>query len=497
MALRLTETEIKQRMIEWRNLKHLHTKQIQANGSLRQLVQQLNERLEADEAMQADMKGIIETQAIRIAELEEKLFGRQHKRRDPDDPSNLDDQNDNSDPDDNHYPVDKAAKRPPDSYRRQRPAEDQVTDTKYHAIANCHHCGRELTNITEAVRFVEDIVLPVLAGLSPKTVVRHLIQRGWCNHCGKFSSAKDVRGQEVGLGPNVRSLVVYLNTILDLSFSQIRDILWDLYRFNVTTGEVGDILAERSCKLAPEYEAIRERLRAGPGVHTDETSYPIFGAGGGYTWLAISTSTSDRLFQVSDSRGSGHLKELLGEQYTGVGITDGYRLYKTYFTLHQLCWVHLFRTIRDLVRNANLPKDQYPHCRQWYTAFNATYTKLRQYLAEPYDEDKRVAQYGELLTEVLELRQPHPADPKKLANLKQQLSIHEDALFTCLVIPGIPADNNRAEQAIRKLVLKRKKSFGCRTTAGARTLSVLMSVAWTWWEKDRENFFQNIQALAA
>lgn len=80
----------------------------------------------------------------------------------------------------------------------------------------------------------------------------------------------------------------------------------------------------------------------------------------------------------------------------------------------------------------------------------------------------------------MELRQPHPEDPKKLANLKQQLYIHEDALFTCLLHDGIPADNNRAEQAIRKLVLKRKKSFGCRTTVGARTLSVLTSVAWTW-----------------
>jgi hypothetical protein len=372
-----------------------------------------------------------------------------------------------------------------------------VTSTEHHAISACRHCGDQLTDITEYVHFIEDIILPILTDTQTKTVTKQLIQRGWCIRCGKYSSALDLRGQDVQLGPNIRSFVMYCNTILDLSFSQISTILWDLYRVKVTTGEVSALLAERGCVYAPEYEAIRERLRAGPGVHADETTYPIFGAGGGYTWLAISTVTTDRLFQVSDSRGSGHLRKLLGEEeFTGVGITDGYSLYKTYFLLHQICWVHLFRTIRDLVRNANLPAYQYPHCREWYERFNATYAKLRDYLQQPFDQDLRAEQYGELLTEVLELCWPDLADPKKLAQLKKHMLKHEDALFTCLVIPGVPADNNRAEQAIRKLVLKRKKSFGVRTSTGAKTLSVLMSVAWTWWEKDRDHFFQNLQVLA-
>lgn len=495
MALKLSEQEVKQRLIRLRNLEQLHKKDRQAVDSLRELVKKVQAQLEESRLIQADMKTVIDTQAIRIAELEEKLFGRKAKHRDPDDPSNSDDGDDDAAAGSD---AKEPAKRPPESYRRPLPSETEVTGTKSHAISACHHCGDQLTDITEYVRFIEDIILPILTDTQTKTVTKQFIQRGWCIRCGKYSSALDLRGQEVQLGPNIRSFVMYCNTILDLSFNQISTVLWDLYRLKVTTGEVGALLAERACVYTPEYETIRQRLRAGPAVHADETTYPIFGAGGGYTWLAISTVTTDRLFQVSDSRGSGHLRELLGEEaFTGVGITDGYSLYKTYFTLHQICWVHLFRTIRDLVRNANLPNDQYPHCKEWYERFNSTYAKLRQYLQEPSDASLRAEQYGELLTEVLELCQPHPADPKKLAKLKQHMLRHEDALFTCLVIPGVPADNNRAEQAIRKLVLKRKKSFGCRTTVGARTLSVLMSVCWTWWEKDRDHFFQNLQTLAA
>ncbi|MCL4358172.1 hypothetical protein M1512_04790 [Patescibacteria group bacterium] len=45
------------------------------------------------------------------------------------------------------------------------------------------------------------------------------------------------------------------------------------------------------------------------------------------------------------------------------------------------------------------------------------------------------------------------------------------------------------------MVAKRAKSLGSKTTKGARTLEVLLSVYWSTYNKDRDNFFQNINAL--
>ena len=70
------------------------------------------------------------------------------------------------------------------------------------------------------------------------------------------------------------------------------------------------------------------------------------------------------------------------------------------------------------------------------------------------------------------------------------------ALFTCLTHEGIPADNNKAERHLRKLVIKRKKSFGSKTITGAHNLAILMSVAWSTWYRNRTNFFPAMLELS-
>jgi len=42
--------------------------------------------------------------------------------------------------------------------------------------------------------------------------------------------------------------------------------------------------------------------------------------------------------------------------------------------------------------------------------------------------------------------------------------------------PPIPAENNRAERALRPLVIARKVSFGSQSEAGAGTREILMTV---------------------
>jgi len=77
--------------------------------------------------------------------------------------------------------------------------------------ANCHRCGHLLTDRDEAIRYEEDIFLAALDPTTPhKTVTKHVIERGWCSKCGQYSSAQDLRGQLVSIGPVVRSLVTYL-----------------------------------------------------------------------------------------------------------------------------------------------------------------------------------------------------------------------------------------------------------------------------------------------
>lgn len=473
---KLSEQQIKQKLQEGRNYKRLYFELKDKYDDLKLENKQLKQQLAEQKAY---FEAIIETQNARIAELETMVFGRK--------PSG--------------GVVAKAkqvrAPRQPDSFRRPLPPASAITAEEHYPISNCHRCGHELSDKDEAIRYEEDIALAALdPRLDSKKVTKQTIERGWCTRCGQYSSAKDLRGQVVTLGPVVRSLIVYLIVQSDQTYAQTRDLLWQLYRFSVTSGEIANILATRREVYLPMYEQLKNTIRAGP-AHMDETSCPIQSEqGSGYAHVMASAVTEDVVFKLADSRGKGNSKELVGDHYRSVGITDRYGSYKDLFLLHQICWAHLQRTAKDLTRLECLGKAKQKHVTRFYQALAAVYGLIRMHQAEPFDAVTRQAQADQLLKQTRQLCMPHPLDPKKLTDLKAGILEYQDCLFLCLTIDGIPADNNKAERALRKLVIKRKKSFGVKTMKGARTMEVLLSVCQSLYNRDQDNFLPALHALA-
>jgi hypothetical protein len=477
MAKKLSEAEIDKRLVRLTNLERLHAQDRQTKAELRAKIKRLEDEKAEDKAY---FEAIIENQNARIAELEKMVFGRKKRPRSGG----------------GH----KSPKPPRDtaSYRRPKPAEADITSKQHHAVDSCRHCSGPLTNKEEYARYIEDIILAALNTAAQfKTVEKHTIERGYCVPCGKYSSAADLRGQEVTLGPMVRTLVCYLVTLRDHSYDQVTNLLWDLYRFKVTDGEIVNILDSRRLELLPEYEKLKDSIRAGPAVHMDESRWKIQSEKAGSAWSMSSTTTSDVVFKLASSRGKGNAEDLLGEDYRGIGITDRYASYKDLFWLHQICWAHLQRTAKDLTHLECLGKTKLEHVTRFYQNLAAVYATIREHQGEPFDEATRKEQARQLLEQTSQLCQPHQLDPKKLTDLKAGILEYQDCLFICLTVDGIPADNNRAERDIKQLVMKRRKSLGCKTPKGARTLEVLLSVCWSLYNRDRDNFFRNFHALAA
>ena len=152
---------------------------------------------------------------------------------------------------------------------------------------------------------------------------------------------------------------------------------------------------------------------------------------------------------------------------------------------------------RDLTHLECLEESKLTHVTQFYEQLAAIYATIREYQEQPFDEVKRQAQADQLLEQTTQLCQPHALDPKKLVDLKAGILEYQDCLFLCLTTPDIPADNNRAERDIKQLVIKRRKSLGSKTNKGARTMEVLLSICWSLYNRDRDNFFLNFHALTA
>ena len=485
---KLSDKQTQQRLTEGRNYKRLYfdlkDKYDLVVAENKQLKQMLIDQ-------KAYFEKLIETQAARITELETMVFGRKPISGLPVKADKLSTK----------------ATRSAASYRRPVPPASAITSEEHHTIHDCHRCGHQLTDKQEAIRYEEDIILAALTATSDnptphQTVTKHTIETGWCSHCGQMSSAKDLRGQVVTLGPVVRSLIVYLVVQADQTYSQTQDLLWQLYRFKVSSSEITAILSARRETYLPVYERLKTSVRAGPS-HMDETSCPIQSEqGSGYAHVMVGVdgkpNEHDVVFKLADSRGKGNSEALVGNNYSQIGITDRYASYKDLFGngKHQICWAHLHRTARDLTRLECLTVKKLKHVTKFHQEIASIYATVRQYKDCPFDAVKRTIQAKDLLTQVTALCQPSLLDPKKLTDLKAGILDYQACLFPCLTIDGIPADNNKAERALRKLVIKRKKSFGVKTMKGARTMEVLLSVCQSYYNRDKDNFLATLHGLA-
>jgi len=437
------------------------------------------------EATVASQQAQIDTLRIQLAELQTMVFGK--SRRPPTGTGGVP-----SKPTTKSKPP-----RTPDSYRRPTPPDSAVTTTELNSVPDTCACGGQLTNITAHERFVQDIPLPALtAGYQPIMVTKYVVERGVCARCGKATSGRHLGGAVVALGSNVRLLVCHLISTVGMSYSQVQQLLMSLYGLDISDGEIAGILELQSKQWQPSYQQLAASVRGAPVVHADETPWPIARLEGlGYAWVLCPAGSPQVYLTLEGNRGAIHAQNLFGPNFSGVRISDDYAPYRTLPGSQQLCWAHLYRCIRDLRYNANLPEEQLPEVTTWYETFAGIYEDLRRYLDEPSDAKRRLAQADELWTRLQALLAPLQDEPEKLTRLKAQLArAGQERLLLCLV-KDTPCDNNRAERDLRGLVLKRKRSFGSKTPKGARTLGVILSLCLTTWRTSPESYFKELAAL--
>jgi len=479
---KLTEKEIQKRLWELRNLRVLYKKAVAKNAKLKEKNKSQRERIIALEENQEFLLDQVEALKLQVEELKQIVFGRKKKKKD--------------DKDDDFRPEKKRKdpkKRNRDSYKRPIPDENDVTAHEYHSLdPNCPDCGTNLQNKETVVFYEEDIPLPDKE-TKLKQVIKHHAEKGYCPNCRKWHTAHHLPAAKVILGNKVRLYIAYLSILLRLSFSQIQSLLWDTHRFRISDGEIAKILHKTADRLKPEFERIKKRLQSGRGVHLDETSWGNF-----YMWVMASTETGneDVLYLAGRTRGKGNVDNLL-DNTDVIRITDAYSAYKNQPGHHQQCWSHPHTKLEQLAYSKTLSKEIRVHCYETYGEFSMIYEKLRSYIKEPFNPEKRKRQKKLLFKQIKKWRKPDKKDPKKLRNIKQQFCDYAHEWLTCMDYDGIPCDNNKAERKLRHFVIKRKISFGNKSQKGHETFETLATVLMTCWKTHKDSFFPELRALCA
>ncbi len=379
------------------------------------------------------------------------------------------------------------------NHGRMRAVPTQIVE---HRIVTCPDCHLRLGGISLArAREVIDIPSP-----EPVAVIHHRIFQGWCASCQKWHAAPvDLHAEVLGqgrIGVRLSSLIATLRTVMRLPIRQIRTLLHTLYGFEVSIGEIVEVLHRLVAHAQPLLNHLKVTLRASPAVQADETGWREDGING-YIW-SVSTPTV-RYYEYHHSRAGEVVKHLIGDQYQGVLGSDFYAGYNIHQGFHQRCWAHYLRAIHQL-------KEKFPEHEEvwnWAKAVKDVYDQAVTWVAQEPDpslsfrqlQQVRLAQQHVFEQQLWVICQSYVGTTAPQQVLCQRVANFLPELFVFVAVPGVPAHNNLAERSVRPLVIARKISGGSRSPKGSQTRMGLASLFGTWMAQGLNPFSQCLALL--
>ena len=283
------------------------------------------------------------------------------------------------------------------------------------------------------------------------------------------------------VGPDAQAAVVMLNKELGLSQGKISRVFQALFDIKLTRGGSCQVMLRAAQRCQENYQAIVKRVQQSPWIVPDETGWRI---GGHLAWMHVAVSEEAIAYLIARKRGIEGSALLIGEDYAGTLIHDGWSPYDRFWrAMHQTCIAHLLRRSHELLERARGGAVIVPRKVKALLQESLEVRDLR-------DAGKITPQAAAARADELEARMKQLVTPVKTnaANDRfcRHLFRHTKHLFTFLRHPGIDATNYRAEQAIRPAVVNRKVWGGNRTETGAVAQSILMTVWFTTVKKGRD-----------
>lgn len=348
-------------------------------------------------------------------------------------------------------------------YRR---VPDHIDEEIQVPLCPCPECGRKVRAKRQIIQYLEEIP-PV----RPR-VIKLVTEEGHCPHCDQtvrsthplqVSLAEGAAG--VQLGPNALAMAVELNKRHGLTMRKTCAVLEQLFQLKLTAGGLAQAIARLAKKLTPSYEHLLARLRDGPYVHSDETSWWVNGPG---YWLWVFATRHGTIYRVAQGRGRNIVLETLGEDYQGTLITDCLSIYDDVNGRQQKCYAHHLKAISHAIQECPSP-----YLTELKGLLKGAMALKGAGLPAPDFAQHRTA-LDQQASRLLE--SPRQGVQEKV---RKRLWKQRDHLFTFLDVQEVDATNNLAERQLRPAVIARKVSCGNKTPAGAKAWEVLTSLAAT------------------
>jgi transposase len=315
-----------------------------------------------------------------------------------------------------------------------------------------------------------------------------------CLTCGTVTRAPWPPGVPSGTyGPRVHATVALCTGVYRLSKRMTQQMMREVFGVPMSVGTIRPLEQTMTAAVTAPVEEARTYVQEQAVAHLDETSWR---QGDKHAWLWVAVTSWVTVFVIRLSRGGSVARELLGETFAGILVTDRYSAYNWYpVRWRQVCWAHLLRdfaAIRDRGgRSEELGEALLAQAHQmftwWHRVREGTLQRstFRAYMTPLRREIERLLEAGR-----------HCGVPKTAGTCRDILK-RRAALWTFVQLEGVEPTNNTAERAIRPGVLWRKGSFGTQSEAGSRFVESMLTVVTTLQQQQRNVFEYLTEACEA
>ena len=330
-----------------------------------------------------------------------------------------------------------------------------------------------------------DIVLPEEPGIIgiSGTYTKHIFGKIDCP-CGYETATKPYHVEQEGcwsvemgewrlIGPMLASFIVFAKLRLHLTISKTKELLGHWLGIALSKGSISKVLLEVGRAVSYLQPELIAALRASGLLHVDETSWKEHKI---TRWLWVAVGDQVVYFAVG-ARSLEMAQSIIGD-FSGVLMTDGYLTYRSLANRIR-CWAHLDRKAKALAESYDKSASIFGlrMVRALKSMQDSIY-RMREMSQEHRAIEAALA--DETRIEVLaECIKQEDARNEKARAFAGEILNDIQAIFRILKEPELPLTNNRAEQAIRPLVILRKISYGSKTDEGSRAISLLASVTTT------------------
>jgi transposase len=172
--------------------------------------------------------------------------------------------------------------------------------------------------------------------------------------------------------------------------------------------------------------------------------------------------------------------------WTGLLVSDGYRVYQSWECLRQSCVAYLIRAAKGLAESVEAG----------IARFGGRVHAELQRLCHMGTERPTVGQWRAWYARFSALVNQHTARPDKAGTFARRLAREGEAPWVFLDVPGVEATNNIAERAHRFGVLWRKRSQGTCSEKGNRWVERVLSLRYTCRIQGRPTFPMLVEAVS-